>query len=430
VKKQIILLLITFSLILTVSAASTPEEPLTIRQAIAIALERNHQISIARNTAVIAKNSVHIGNADLLPRIDLSAESTYQDVSSGDKNTTSTTSSAGVQVTYTLFDGLGNLYSYKKLQVEGELGELESRNSIETTLLDVSTAFYNTAAAYENMQIARELVSISEERLMRAKRKSAYGQAGTIDVLTAQVDYQADQVTVTEAKFLWAETQRNLNLLLNRDLNHKFSIDTTVEFPEGYDLEQLKSYAFNRNASYLSAEKRLIQSRYSLKIARSQFLPSLDFAGSFGYNRTASHLNIGLNNGEPSLRLGVTLSFNLFNGFKTKIQSQNAAIQKKNQEITLEQTRLNLEKEIISVYESYRNSLLVLDLEKKYLEAAELNFKRTSELYNLGQVTTTQFREAQLNLIRARSNVATAKYEAKIIEIQMLRLTGRLITEN
>ena len=67
------------------------------------------------------------------------------------------------------------------------------------------------------------------------------------------------------------------------------------------------------------------------------------------------------------------------------------------------------------------------DLEKKYVEASELNFKRTRELYSLGQVTTTQFREAQLNLIRSRSNVATAKYEAKIKEIDLLRLTGQLI---
>jgi outer membrane protein len=138
-------------------------------------------------------------------------------------------------------------------------------------------------------------------------------------------------------------------------------------------------------------------------------------------------LNIGFNDAEPSLRIGATLSFNLFDGFQRKIQTQNAKIQQKNRELTWEETRLNLEKEVISAYESYQNSLLVLDLEKKYLEAADLNFKRTRELYNLGQVTTTQFREAQLNLIRSRSSVSTAKYEAKIKEIELLRLTGQLI---
>ena len=45
----------------------------------------------------------------------------------------------------------------------------------------------------------------------------------------------------------------------------------------------------------------------------------------------------------------------------------------------------------------------------------------------LNQLTTTQFREAQLNLVRARSNHSAAKYSAKIKEIELLRLTGQLI---
>jgi len=77
-------------------------------------------------------------------------------------------------------------------------------------------------------------------------------------------------------------------------------------------------------------------------------------------------LDIGLNDAESSLRVGATLSFNLFDGFKRKIESQNAKIRQKNQALSLEQTRLNLEKEVTSVYESYQTSLMILDLEKKY----------------------------------------------------------------
>lgn len=404
-----------------------PEEPLRYDRAITIALEKNHQVRIARNTAVIAGNNVHIGNADLLPTVDLSTGAVFRDDFSG-SGSSATTTDAGVQVTYTLFDGLGNLYRFKKLQVGGELGELEARNAIESTLLQVSSAFYSAASAYENLRIARELLSISEERLARAEKRSAYGQARTIDVLSAQVDYRADQVTVTQATFLWDETRRNLNVLLDREIAFDFTVDTTVVFRDDIDPETLTPAALSGNAEYLAAQKRWVESGYDLRITRSRFLPRLDFSGSFGYSRTAPRLKIGFSDADPSLRLGATLSFNIFNGFKTKISSRNAEIQRENRELTLARTRLNLEKEVTSAYESYRNSLLVWDLEKKYVEAAELNFKRTRELYSLGQVTTTQFREAQLNLIRSLSNVATAKYEAKIKEIELLRLTGQLLT--
>jgi len=403
-----------------------PEEPLRFEEAISIALEKNHQVRIARNTAAIAGNNVHIGNADLLPVVGVSTGTAFRDDVSGPGDSTTTTD-AGVQVTYTLFDGLGNLYRFKNLQVGGELGELEARNAIEATLLQVSSAFYAAASAYENLRIARELLSISEERLARAEKRSAYGQARTVDVLAAQVDYRADQVTVIQATFLWDETRRNLNVLLDREVDLDFTVDTDVEFRENIDLETLKSAALSGNAEYLAAQKQWVQSGYDLRIERSRFLPRLDFSGSFGYSRTAPRLSIGFSDAEPSLRLGATLSFNIFNGFKNRIASRNAGLRRENRELTLARTRLNLEKEVISAYESYRNSLSVWDLEKKYVEAAELNFKRTRELYGLGQVTTTQFREAQLNLIRSRGNVATARYEAKIKEIELLRLTGHLL---
>lgn len=422
--KHIILFLTV--IIVTVGISYPEEEQLSFNEAIAIALERNHQVLMARNTEAIARNNAHIGNAGLLPTVSLSSGAAYQDLSSEPGDATSTTS-AQVQVTYTLFDGLGNVYRFKKLQAAGELGGLEARDTIEATILQLGSAFYGAASAYENLQIAQELLSISEERLARAQKRSAYGQARTIDVLAAQVDYHADRVTVIQAKFLWDETRRSLNVLLNREIDYPFTIDTTVEFGEKSDPDQLRSRALVNNAALLAAQKRSVQSVYDLRIARAQFLPRLDFSGSFGYSQTAPRLEIGFKDAEPALRLGATLSFNLFNGFQNRIQNQNAKIQLQNKQLTEEQTRLNLEKEVTSAYESFQTSLEVLELEKKYVESAELNFKRTSELYSLGQVTTTQFREAQLNLIRSRSNLATAKYEAKIKEIELLRLTGELV---
>jgi len=291
----------------------------------------------------------------------------------------------------------------------------------------VSGAYYGAASAYENLKIARDLLSISKERLDRAEKRSVYGQARTIDVLSARVDYIADQVTVTQAQFAFDETRRTLNVLLNRDIDFDFVVETDVAFREDYDQKDLISSALSRNSAYLAAVERFRQSRYDLKIARSDHFPSLSLTAAYGYNKYTSGLDLGLSGMDNHFRIGASLNLNLFNGFKTTIRRQNARLALKNRELAREQARLNLEKDVVSAYESYKNSLLVLELEKGYVEAAELNFKRTRELYELGQITTTQFREAQLNLIQARSNLSTAKYDARLKEIEMLRLTGQLI---
>lgn len=403
------------------------QEKLTFEEAIALALRQNHQIEIARNNAAIANNNVNIGNADLLPSLSVTGTATYQDNQAGLPASDSTTGTTQLQTGYTLFNGLGNIYRFKKLQSGGRLGDLEARDLIEVTLLQVSRAYYGTASAYENLVIARDLLAISSERFERAKKRSLYGQARTIDVLSAQVDYIADQVTVTQAQFAYDETRRSLNVLLNRDINLEFTVETGVEYREDYDLAALTASALSRNASYLAAGEQFRQARYDLKIARANHLPRLDLTASYGFNKYVDGLAVSLTEMDKSFRVAASLSLNLFNGFKTTIQRQNARITLRNRELANEQARLNLAREVISAYESFNNSLQILDLEKGYVEAADLNFKRSRELYNLGQVTTTQFREAQLNLIRARSNLSSARYEARLREIEMLRLTGQLL---
>ncbi|MCK4835453.1 MAG: TolC family protein, partial [Candidatus Aminicenantes bacterium] len=269
----------------------------------------------------------------------------------------------------------------------------------------------------------------SRERLNRAKKRSIYGRATTIDVLSAQVDYAADQVTWTQGQFLWDESRRNLNILLNRSVDNKFIIETEVIFTKNFDVESLKTTALSHNALFLAATERLKQTRLELKIAKAAFYPRLDLSASYGLNQSTNGWRMTLNDAVETTRIGLNLKLNIFDGFNVRVEKTIAQIQVKNQQLSVEEAQLNLEKKVISAFESYKNSLQVLELEKKVVSAAELNFKRTRELYNLGQVTTTQFREAQINLIRSRSDLSSAKYQAKLKEIELLQLTGELSSE-
>ena len=66
-------------------------------------------------------------------------------------------------------------------------------------------------------------------------------------------------------------------------------------------------------------------------------------------------------------------------------------------------------------------------MERMNLTASQANFERTRDLFELGQVTTVQFREAQLNLMRAKSNIAAGEYAVKLNEIILLQLAGMLL---
>ncbi len=401
---------------------------LTFEDAIARAMDVNYQIEIAQNNAAIARNNEHIGNAGLLPKFDISGATNSQGVTpAGGPEDVTTTTSAQLQGSYTLFDGFGNIYRFKNLSLQKDIGEADARNLIETTLFSVSQAYFSAASSLENLRIAQELLAISRERLERARRRSAFGQAKTVDVLAAEVDFNADSVTVTRAQLVWDEARRDLNVLLNYDVAHEFTVESDILFQDISSQHILLESALQNNASFQSQRLATLQSQFQLKLTRAFQLPRLDLNASYGYNQTSPDFKLGLNDPNESWRIGASINVNLFDGFQTTIERQNAKLNVKNQKLREQQARLELERALVNAYEAYQNSRLVLQLEQENLAAAETNFTRTQELFDLGQVTTTQFREAQLNLIAAKSNISQAKYSSKLQEIYLLRLAGQLL---
>lgn len=425
-KLKIILILLALTVFSSVKLNA--QEYMTFNDAVKKALAGNHDIQMALNRAKISKNNIHIGNAGLLPSVDLVAYSNYNDNKINNIYQSSTYMNASVQASYTLFDGFGNIYTFNKLQVNGELGELEARYNIETILLSVSEAYYNLCSAEESNKIAQESVLLSQERLQRAENKSRYGQANSIDVLSAEVDLNADSVSFMNAQEALRETKRNFNILLNRNIDEDLTVNKDVTFVSNLKINKLINSAIINNASYLMTLKDLENAELDLKIANSSYYPSLILNTSYGYDKTNSEFNVGqLNNPDRIFSAGLTLNFNLYNGNKTNIKRQNAEITLQNNELMQKKALLILSKDVANGYEGYKNSLNVLDIRKRNLKSAQLNFDRAKELYDLGQVTSTTFREAQLNLIEAKNNIANAKYSAKLYEINLLRLSGQLV---
>lgn len=410
----------------TISAFS---QNLTLSDAIQVALENNPNIKIARNNAATAENNAWIGNAGLFPRFTLTAGATYAEDGGqfSDNLSSTTTPTAQLQASYTLFDGLGNVYRFKSLQTGGTLGQTEAQLQIESIIIQVAEGFFQGAQAFENYSIAQTLVRISNERYQRALNRSEYGRARMIDDLSALVDLNADSVTLAQAALYWDQAVRSLNLLLFRDVQTPVNVDTSVTIFLHDDLTKLMEKAMSGSRALQAARLRKQQARYNYKSAKAAHLPRLDLTASYGYMQVNPDFDLAFSDPVKTARLGATFSLNLFNGFQTHIERQNARRTYENQSLLAEQAALSIERDLSNALQAFETSLTVHDLAKRSLQVAQLNFTRTKELYQLGQVTTTQFRESQLNLIRAQSQVSSAKYETKLNELAIRQLTGELV---
>ncbi len=416
------------------------QEVLTLEQALAEAMENNHGITIARNNARISRNNIFPGNAGLLPRLDLNLNSTYS------RNNTdlhiagetgirkisvdgaqSQGNGANVGFSYTLFDGLGSVYTYQRLKNIGVVSELQARAVIEGTLLQVIAGYLEVARLSEASRTAGESVNISRERMQRARNRYEWGSANRVEALTAEVDYNNDSLAMANTGVLLKNAQRNLNALLGRDVAITFKVLTGVEFKELMQAEVVKQKAAANNSALVLATAQQRTAELDRKIANSSLYPRLNLTSSYGYSRNDNDASIVLMQQNLGFNAGVGISFNIFDGRRRAVQVQNARIAMENSHETYEQARLQVDRDVLNAYDVYQHSFNVLNMEKKNLATAELAFERMQELYNMGHATGIQFREAQMNVLRAKDRITNATFTAKLAEVELTRLSGELM---
>ena len=124
------------------------------------------------------------------------------------------------------------------------------------------------------------------------------------------------------------------------------------------------------------------------------------------------------------------MTWNLFDGGRTRSLVQNAKINYENQQLQKEQIALEITRDFNNAWEDYQTKLYVLEAQEKNVQTNAVNFTRTEEQFKLGQISSIEFRQAQLNLINAKNAKNIAKYDAKLAELQLLQLSGDLLSSD
>lgn len=407
-------------------------------EAVSIALEKNFDIRAANNDLAVAKNNSEITNSGYLPTISGSAGTTRSiansDLTFADGNSTtidaarSSGSNASLNLDYTVFNGFGRKYNYKKLQENYNLSEVQARVIMENTLINLFNSYYEIARLTENELNQKETLDISRERWTRAKYSFEFGQNSQLDILNAEVDYNADSINFLTIVQQLKNEKRNLNLLMGRDINVDFEIDTILVFEENLTYDELAIQASKKNATLLQQQGSLKTASFDLKVTKSALIPNIGVNSSYGWNNNQfAPGNFLSERTSSTLNLGATLTWNIFDGGISNTQKQNSKLQYENKKISLERTQLDLERQLRNAWTVYQTALFVMVAEDRYKQTNQRNFNRSKEQYGLGQINSIEFRQAQFNLLNAKQNYNQAKYSAKVAELALKRLSGTLL---
>jgi len=428
-----LILIVTFTL-QTVNA----QKIITKKEAIQIALKNNYGILLANNQLKVAKNNASIYNARLLPTVtanggfnfDLSNQETETQAGVTNKTTGihTKTYNASIGANYTLFDGNGRKYNYKALKESYNLSELEVKEAIENTYIRLFNVYFQIARLSENTAILKEALQISKQRFLRATYQYEYGKATKLEVLNAKVDINNDSINLINTQQQFTNAKRDLNSILVQQKDINYTVETDVTFTSLFTFDGLYKKSLENNVVLKQQEKNIAISKFNAKASTSGLFPTIGLSTSYGWNlsdnATTAQFAQFTSNG---LKAGVNLSWNIFDGGNSKTRIANSKIAVENQEIIQKQQIDNLKNVLQNTWDAYQNQLYVLKVQKQNVLTAQDNFERTNEHFKLGQVGSIQFRQAQINLLNTQTAVNNAKFDAKLIEISLLQLSGQLL---
>lgn len=426
------------TLLLLLFAASASAQ--TLRQCIEKALQNNYELQIQRNDEEIARNNVSWANAGATPSVDATASykparrTMERTVSraTGEATTQSgaldNALSALVSLDWTLFDGFRMQTSYKQYQILQQQGELGTRMVIEDLIADVASEYYFYLEQVIRQQHLLYSMNLSRERLRIADLKYQTGRLSGLDRQLALADFHADSIAyIAQDEALTSSRIRLNNLMANEaNLSQPITLsDTTISLRTDLALADLWQQTLAANASVLRTAQNQQLAELDLRKVLSRNYPYLRLNAQYGYNHTfygraanSQQSNLGLN-------AGLTVGFNLFDGNRRR-ERRNAELTIQNRKLQSQQLELDLRTRLTTFWEAYTNDLTLLSLQRENLTIARRNYDSAMERFKVGELSGFDLRQVQKTLLDAEERVLQAQYDAKMCEISLLLISGRI----
>lgn len=412
------------------------QETLTLKDAIALALENNYDIKLVNNDLSIASNNVNIGNAGFLPGVQGnfsrsgSRQNTEQTTNTGEvrknDNVRNTSQNYGIALDWTVFDGFRMFATYDKLKELEKLGKVNAKATVLSTVAQVINSYYDLSKQQQLVVATDSALDVSRFRLNIANNKLQIGKGSKLDVLAATVDYNTDTSAYLQQLNLVKTAMVNLNQVMARDINMQMRAQESIDIDKGLDYARLQEATLQLNPEIQNAFINKKIAELSLKEVKSQRYPVIGLNGGYEFSNSANPTGFNQEFKGRGVTYGVSASMNIFNGFLQRQNERNAKVQISSSELSLARTQQTIGAELLRAFQDYKTNLDLLKVEQGNVEIARQNLDITLDKYRLGSIAPLELREAQRNAIQAITRFLDAQHQAKMTEISLKEISGTL----
>jgi TolC family type I secretion outer membrane protein len=425
--------------ILSFTGLASAQKVLTLPDCIDTALKNNWTYRSAVWSNKSAGNDLWSAWGRFMPRVDFSLSNnfsklgpaTYTDPFTGLRRVDTLNSkirsySAGVQVSQVIFDGGANLFNLSS--------KLSAKNSSDYSLLfnkqnlifQVKQAYYDLLRAKMLLEVQREVVKRGEQQLKIAQSRYELGSASKSDFLKAKVQFGQDQLALVKAENQVKVAQASLNAVIGQKVDEEFEVQEVLEQPQmNLSYGESVNLAYKNHPSIKQTDSDLDVAEANTKQARAGYFPTVSLDGSYSWRGYPLNGIDNYRDRDYRWGVGLSVSFNLFEGFATRTSYLNARNLVKIAKEKVEQTKSDVAFEVKQAFLAIEENQKSISVTQENVSSAEEDLNLVQEKYRLGAASILELLDAQVSFQTAKSDNVQALFDYNLAVARLERAIGK-----
>lgn len=415
------------------------------------AIIENLQLETFRQDIELTNKDFQLSKSEYLPDVSANAAGNYTDPSIaelGFGQTPEVQTIGNVRLDQLVFSNAANA----NITIQRALrdAQQESYNSEElNTIFSAAQAYFNALILKANVSIQNQNLALTKYNLKIAEENYEAGQAGKSDVLRFRSELAQNTQQMVEAVNLMEQSFYQLNFILNNPIDSKIDVEEAELLKgvfESYNYKQLGTFlddptlrlpfvkflvqeAMNNAPELKALDYNLEATQRSERLfGAGRFLPSVALQGQYNYEFSRSGAGSsflgGLTRPRDFYTVGLNVTLPIFNQNKQNINQQIAEIQSEQLNVSKDNVKLNIEKNINDAVLEIINQISNIQLSKVFEETAKEALDLTQTSYASGAVNIVQLLDAQNNYLQAQLASANATYNYLLTMLQLERFLG------
>lgn len=403
----------------------------TLEQCIEYAVQNN--LSLKKRAIDLQQSNIQLNTSknSWLPEVraelgeqlsfgNYNASTGSMDARKSDDNRDLSYATGSLSASINLFNGFKVMNSIKADQFNLDAATADLEQARKDISIQVATQYLQCLYHKGVSEVARLQVELSRSLLERTVRMVEEGKRPLSEQKEFEATLAEDCYTLSESEGNYKLAMLALAQFLNIPADQDFEICEVADYPiMTQPADSIYENALNSWPAIIAAKAKIEESKYRVKIARSDFYPVLSLRGSLKtFNVNMFNQNLGFGNfGEqffsnnPNQVIGLQLSVPIFNRMQTRNNVRKAEATLQRQQVELEECNLNLLKEIQT---AYANAEIAKEKETaalKSAEAAHVSFIFEQERYESGRGSVYDIQQARQKYFKASQNAVQSKYE-------------------